>query len=150
MQPRSYHIFYTDDDTDDQDFFREVVNEINDSHKVVTQNHGNELMQLLITSPSPEPDIVFLDLNMPMKNGFEVLKEIRSDEKFNHIPVVILSTSNTEDSINACKELGANLYISKPGSYEMLKKIMQKVLAMDWKKFHYTKGNADNFVFIAH
>lgn len=146
LQGNKYKIFYTEDDIDDQDFFKEVVGEIDGNHDVYLQNHGDELMQLLL-SPPPKPDVIFLDLNMPQKNGFEVLQEMRSDEKLSKIPVVVFSTSNNEDSIKACEKLGASLYVCKPESYHTYKQTLGSLLSMDWKNFN--KANKENFVFTA-
>ena len=79
MQKGQYTIFYTDDDPDDQDFFKEVVAEITPQHNIFTQNDGYELLEIL-QNPPPSPHIVFLDLNMPRKSGYQVLKEIREKD----------------------------------------------------------------------
>lgn len=132
MTNMPYHIFYTDDDDDDQDLFREVVGSISEGHQVFTQSHGGELMETL-KQPPPAPDLIFLDLNMPHKNGYEVLEEMRATTAFKNIPVIVFSTSDSDDVINTCKTLGANMYLSKPGSYPDLKKLLQSVLSIDWK-----------------
>jgi CheY-like chemotaxis protein len=134
MNTAKLQIFYTDDDSDDQEFFRDAISEIGDNYLVFTQNHGDELLHLL-NEPPPTPDIVFLDLNMPYKNGFQVLQEIRGTAMFDHIPVIVFSTSNNEKSIETCKKYGANMYLSKPNSYTDLIRIISDVLAMDWKNF---------------
>ena len=72
MPEDSVKIFYTDDDQDDQEIFIDAVNEISDSLQIVTQRNGDELIKMLKSRP-PVPSIIFLDLNMPVKNGYEVL-----------------------------------------------------------------------------
>lgn len=145
-QGKKYQIFYTDDDMDDQNFFMEVVNEIDNGHDVHLQNHGEELMDLLL-SPPPKPDVIFLDLNMPQKNGYEVLKEMRSDEKLSQIPVVVFSTSNNPESVSACEQLGASMYVCKPETYHSFKETLGSLLSMDWDNF--SKRDRKNFVFTA-
>lgn len=137
-------IFYTDDDPDDQSLFKEVVSEIEDDYDVYTQNHGEELMEML-KNPPPQPHIIFLDLNMPFKNGYEVLKEMRHSPDYRNTPVIIFSTSDDKNAIEMSKQLGADLFISKPASYTKLKETMRNVLSMDWlsrgksrKEFFYT------------
>ena len=133
MQKSKYTIFYTDDDPDDQDFFKEVVAEITPQHTIYTQNDGFELLEVL-QNPPPSPHIIFLDLNMPKKSGYQVLKEIRETDSTKTIPVVIFSTSNDNNAIKKTKELGANMYITKPGSYTKFKKILNSVLALNWEQ----------------
>lgn len=143
MRKKNLQIFYTDDDADDQEFFLDVIREIKGGHSVYTQSYGDELLNLL-NQPPPQPDIVFLDLNMPVKNGLQVLKEIRSTAGFDHIPIVIFSTSQNEKVIEDCKKLGANLYLPKPNSYTDLKRIMSSLLSMD---LHSAGVPVSNFVY---
>jgi len=138
-----YNIFYTDDDADDQEVFREIVEEINDDIDIFTQNNGEELIDVL-KNPPPRPQVVFLDLNMPVKNGYDTLKEIKAAEHLKDLPVVIFSTSNDLVSIELTRKLGATLYINKPTSYNEMKQILQHVLTIDWKTF---KAEGKDFVF---
>lgn len=136
-------IFYTDDDPDDQELFRDAISEIDHSLDLYIQNDGNELITLL-DNPPPRPQLIFLDLNMPVKNGIEVLKEIRATDRLKDFPVVIFSTSDDEASINTTKKLGANFYITKPTSYNLLKKAIEYTITIDWKTF---KPNNEDFVY---
>lgn len=129
-----YNIFYADDDLDDQEVFREVMNEINEDIFIFTQNNGDELMQLL-KNPPPRPHVIFLDLNMPVKNGFDVLKEIRQSERFRDLPVIIFSTSGDDDAISRTRQLGATLYVRKPDYYNELKQILRELLTINWETF---------------
>lgn len=135
-------VFYADDDQDDQDVFQDVIGEI-DNVELHTLDHGDELLHSL-QNPPPSPHVVFLDLNMPGKNGFEVLREIRSEERFKDLPVVILSTSDDEQSIAHSRQLGANFYITKPNSFSLLRNSVQHVLNTDWESF---EPDASNFVY---
>ncbi len=63
---------------------------------------------------SPKPDIIILDLNLPIKNGFEVLKEIKEDESTKNIPIIVLLTSDFQDDINKSYLLQARCYVTKP------------------------------------
>jgi CheY-like chemotaxis protein len=75
----------------------------------------------------PHPDIVFLDLNLPKKDGREVLAEIKADEKLKRIPVVVLTTSQAEEDILKVYNLSANCYITKPVDFEQFVKIVQSI-----------------------
>lgn len=92
---------------------------------------GVELMNVLDESVPPPPDVIFLDLNMPRKNGFECLKEIRQTAKLREIPVIIFSTSDNAQAIDKTYSLGANFYMQKPRSFALLKKAIETVLSKD-------------------
>jgi CheY-like chemotaxis protein len=74
-----------------------------------------------------EPDLLLLDLNLPKRNGFEVLQFLKQDNKLMHIPVIILSTSSSERDINKCYENHANSYITKPVDIENLFTVISKI-----------------------
>ena len=125
-------IFYADDDVDDLDFFNEVAKEINQS--VSLFEDGAQLLNQL-RNPPPAASVIFLDLNMPVKSGFDVLTEIKSSKEIENIPVVILTTSNNPDDVKLSKKLGANLYIRKPASIGGLRKAVSHVLSIDWNNY---------------
>ncbi len=126
-------IFYVDDDADDLDFFKEVVDEINEA--VTLFEEGAKLLHSL-HNPPPNASVIFLDLNMPVKSGFDVLKEIRTSPAIEKTPVVILTTSISPSDIELSKKLGANLYIRKPTSINGLRKAIAHVLSIDWETFN--------------
>ena len=140
MEQTKYNIFYTDDDTDDQEVFKEIVAELDEEVYIFTQNNGDELMRLL-ENPPPDPRIIFLDLNMPVKNGYEVLKDIRQFEKVSTLPVIIFSTSNDEEAIGLTRRLGANMYITKPESYDSMRNLLRHILQIDWSTHKVTDAD---------
>ncbi|RAM50932.1 response regulator [Mastigocladus laminosus UU774] len=75
----------------------------------------------------PHPDIVLLDLNLPKKDGREVLAEIKADEKLKRIPVVVLTTSQAEEDVLRVYNLSANCYITKPVDFDQFVKIVQSI-----------------------
>ncbi|MDQ6812638.1 MAG: response regulator [Bacteroidota bacterium] len=127
-------IFYTDDDVDDRDLFIDAAHQVSESLEVITQGNGDELIRLL-NNPPPYPNFIFLDLNMPIKNGFEVLQEIKKSERTKYLPVIIFSTSDDQTAINTTRDLGANLYIPKPSSFSSLKKAIKHSLSINWDTF---------------
>lgn len=139
----SKHIFYADDDLDDQELFKEAVEEIGGSYDLYIRNDGRELISL-IKSPPPAPDVIFLDLNMPLMNGYQTLTEIRKDNLTKDIPVIIFSTSDDVKSISRSRELGASLYVPKPSSYKAIKNVISHSLGIDWTSF---RASDENFVF---
>jgi response regulator RpfG family c-di-GMP phosphodiesterase len=138
-------IFYTDDDVDDRDLFVDAALHISDSLEVITQGNGDELICLL-NNPPPFPNLIFLDLNMPIKNGYEVLKEIKQSERTKSLPVIVFSTSDDQDTVDLTRKLGANLYITKPSSFSLLKKVIKYSLSIDWETF---TPSTENFVYKA-
>ncbi len=73
------------------------------------------------------PDLILLDLNMPKKDGREVLTEIKADPELRSIPVVVLTTSEAESDIARCYDAGANCYITKPVGFEVFIKVVQQI-----------------------
>ncbi len=145
MQHTSCTIFYTDDDKDDQEIFVEAVEEVSADVTVTLQENGDELIRLL-HHPPPSPTIIFLDLNMPVKNGYEVLKEIKGSEFTKNLPVVIFTTSDHTSAIETTRKLGANMYIPKPSSFELLKNVIKHILAINWETF---SASGKDFVYRA-
>jgi DNA-binding response OmpR family regulator len=74
------------------------------------------------------PSLVILDLNLPKKNGFEVLKEIKTDTELKYLPVIILTSSESESDIQLCYDLHANCYISKPVDFENFSKLFNSLI----------------------
>ncbi|AEI50923.1 response regulator [Runella slithyformis] len=138
-------IFLADDDADDCLLFEDALREVSQQIKLTTANDGIELMDILDRKVPPPPDVIFLDLNMPRKNGFECLIEIKHTDKLKNIPVVIFSTSSQPETINRVYEQGANYYVCKPGSFSKLKLVIQKVLDIDWNQ-HKPPRNKENFL----
>ena len=124
-------ILMADDDPDDRDLFKEAVGEVKKNIEVSTVNDGDQLMKVLEQSENNLPDIIFLDINMPCKNGQECLREIKAHEKLKEIPVVIYSTSARFDLIDSTYEQGATLYVQKPDSYTGIKEIARKILSLN-------------------
>lgn len=133
-------IFYTDDDQEDVEFFREIVSDIDDSWNVVTQSGGEQLLHAL-DNPPPHPYVVFLDINMPGMTGFDVLKELRKNRQHKELPVVMFSTSKDIAAIEKSRLLGATYYMPKSGMFDQLKKSIEHVLGINWPSFITTDKN---------
>lgn len=141
------NIFLTDDDADDCMLFSEALQEIfsEEEARLTITSDGVKLMETLEEKVPPAPEVIFLDLNMPRKNGFECLDEIRNDPKLKDIPVVIFSTSSNNDIVNRTYQQGANYYICKPQSYLLLKKTIAFVLSLDLNRLR-SKPLREQFV----
>lgn len=138
-------IYLADDDADDRMLFEAALREVRHATNLLTAENGQQLMQFLNDRVPPSPDVIFLDLNMPRKNGFECLEEIKKNEKLRDIPVVIFSTSMQDSAINTVYKAGANFYICKPGTFTQLKKIIDQVLSIDWTE-NCTQPDMEKFI----
>ena len=121
-------ILLADDDEADRLLFTEIFSELKIETIVTTVNNGVELMQRLNEEHTRLPHLLFLDLNMPRKNGIECLKEIRSNEKLKNISIAIYSTSHNQKDIEETFLNGANIYITKPPDFNTLKQLLEKAV----------------------
>lgn len=146
MMDKDYiHIILADDDEDDRLLFTDAFEELKINTKVNTFNDGVELMDYLNTPTAVLPNVLFLDLNMPKKNGIECLTEIKQNDRFSDIAIAIFSTSSSEEHIEETFVQGANIYIKKPSDFATLKKVLSDVVTINWQ--YYTSGlNRDNFL----
>ncbi len=143
MDPIKHNLLLADDDLDDCAFFKEVLEELRIPTNLTIINDGVELISYLAKNSNNLPDVLFLDLNMPLKNGFECLSELRMDEKLKHLPVIIFSTSFDIAVVNSLYEKGANYYVRKPAEFIKLKKVVQAVLDLISKKSHILSSKED-------
>lgn len=120
-------ILIAEDDIDDYMFLTEAIARVFPMYTVARANNGLECLNLL-KSTELLPDIIFLDLNMPYKNGLESLCAIKSNDALEHIPVVIYSTSHYIKDIDAAYKNGAHYYIVKPALADLLTDVLEKVL----------------------
>lgn len=125
---KTIQLLLADDDKDDCDLFREALDELPVTADLSTVHDGEQLMQLL-SKKTPLPQLLFLDLNMPRKNGFECLSEIKKNDALKDLPVVIFSTSYDRDIVNLLYTKGAHFYISKPNEFDKLKDVIHQALS---------------------
>jgi CheY-like chemotaxis protein len=124
-----HSIILADDDRDDQFFFKEVFSSIDPAVQVAIAEDGIELLHLLTHQV---PDIIFLDLNIPVNNGLQCLKEIRNIPALQNVPVVILSSYSRPNTIKTAYKLGANLFFIKPFKFTDLKAALKVLLTLNW------------------
>lgn len=137
-ESRAITILMADDDPEDVMLAEEALEEARLANHFYAVHDGEELMDYLrrqgkYSAPesAPRPGLILLDLNMPRMNGFEALEEIKKDRALRSIPVVVLTTSRTEEDVYRSYDLGVNSFISKPVSFEGLVEAM-KVLGQYW------------------
>jgi len=125
---KPFNILLVDDDIDDRFFFKDVLSELPIPTHFATID-GQELIDYLSKEIDKLPDVIFLDLNMPSKNGFECLAELKSSKELQHIPVIIYSTSFHNTVADELYKSGACYYMRKSDLVE-LKKMLLRVLTM--------------------
>ncbi len=139
MSPREpITILMADDDPEDVMLAEDALAEARLANNFYAVSDGEELMDFLhrrgkYSDPddAPRPGLILLDLNMPRKNGFEALQELKQDTDLRQIPVVVLTTSRAEEDVYRSYDLGVNSFISKPVSFDGLVEAM-KVLGRYW------------------
>ena len=141
------NIFLADDDQDDRELFMDALSELPIETSVKQFQNGVDLMAELY-SGNPKPDTIFLDLRMPLMDGFECLTDIRSIPELSEIQVIIYSTSYNENEVEQLKESGANLYIKKPNSYNQLKTVLYKSLKPFQNSTSKTNGDLNFMVIV--
>lgn len=145
MQKDFTFITLADDDEDDRLLFTDAFEELKINTVVNTFNNGQLLMDYLNNPESVLPHIIFLDLNMPIKNGIDCLKEIKQNDNLKNIAIAIYSTSSSDEDVENTFVLGANVYIKKPSDFKTLKEVLNDVVTVNWQ--YYTSGlNKDNFL----
>jgi len=128
MNNGPFHILLADDDEGDTLLFKVAFSELKIKTIVSTVNSGIQLMEWLNMKDITLPDLLFLDLNMPPKNGLECLKEMKNNKKLKDVFIAIYSTSDNEKDIEETFHNGANVYITKPNDFNMLKQVLEKAV----------------------
>ena len=114
-------VYLTDDDADDRELFEEALANISLNTKIYTFSNGVELMAKLLQKECDLPNVLFIDLNMPMMTGEECIIDIRREPRFDKIPIVVYSTASDSEELYRLQELGANRYLQKPNTFSDLK-----------------------------
>ncbi|MEO5583400.1 MAG: response regulator [Saprospiraceae bacterium] len=130
METEHFKILLADDDEDDCMFFKEALDELSLPASLNTVNNGMELMNFLETHSTNLPHMLFLDLNMPRKTGFDCLSEIKRDERLKQLPVIIYSTSSNPEVMDWLYHGGAHHYIRKPADFASLKSVINKAIVL--------------------
>lgn len=126
-----FNVLLVEDEAAEILLMEEILQETGMNLHLRVVNDGEETMKYLHRvapyADAAAPDLILLDLNMPRKNGFEVLAEIKQDPALLHIPVIILSNSQAEEDINRSYRLHANCFISKPSDLERFIEVMKSI-----------------------
>lgn len=107
-------IMLVEDNRGDIILTKKALAKIRIANEIIIKNNGQECMDYLKSKDEDLPDLILLDLNMPIMNGFEVLEELKNSNDFSHIPVIVLTSSEAEQDIMASYKSKANSYLTKP------------------------------------
>jgi len=138
-------VVLVDDDEDDRMLFGDAFSELNINSELWTFENGLKFLEYVDTPKADIPDLIFLDLNMPIMGGIKTLEILRRCDKYKRVPIAILSTSKNASDVEITLARGADIYIIKPSSLSQLKKILGEVVKIQWQNLAYPL-NRDNFV----
>lgn len=130
--PRSLKVLLVEDNEGDVRLIKEAFNESKIEKTFSVAKDGEDALNYLYkrgayNTETLRPDIILLDINLPRKNGFEVLESIKSDPDLKRIPVIMLSSSSSEDHISRSYELSANCYITKPVDFDEYTQLVRTI-----------------------
>lgn len=139
-QNKSTSVLIAEDDDDDFFIFSVAISETGFAVLLKRAEDGELLMKFL---QDELPDILFLDLLMPLKEGKQCLLEIRADRRYDRVPIVVYTALDDLDTVEYCYRQGSNLLTIKPNSIADLKEALQRILAIDWKKTMYFPAKSE-------
>lgn len=127
---RKINILLADDDEADCLLFKEALEELPLSTHLTTVYNGEQLIEVITKKGNKLPDVLFLDLNMPRKNGFASLGQIKRSEELESLPVIIFSTASDIETVKKVFRDAAHYYISKPSDFSQLKKVIYEAITL--------------------
>ena len=137
-----------DDDADDKTLFCEALSEIDPSIVCYTASDGKEALDILSKKQIDKPNIIFLDINMPIMDGWQCLGKIKENNEHRHIPVIMYSTSSYQRDIELALESGAFCFFTKPSDYRELRSILRLIATTPVDSLSNTMKEFKNLKFI--
>src|SRR5882762_1329602 len=120
---RQLTVMVVDDDPDDIELFKDSLSEVDDRCQLIVANDGRDALRQLRDSSSIDPDVIFLDYNMPFMDGTRCLAALKQDPLLKNIPVVMHSTTLPEEDIAFCKALGAKILVKQVVYANMIREL---------------------------
>ena len=127
-------IMLIDDDEDDRYFFYEALMQIDKSCQFIAAVNGEIALTMLNQRENKLPHFIFLDLNMPGINGWQILARLRENSALKKIPIIIYTTSQENEKYDEAQKMDAVYFLTKPSRFEDLKNAISCVLNYDWEK----------------
>jgi len=142
---RTIEVLLVEDDEADAELTRELLQETRLNMSISTVQDGEMALDHLRNSRnfawSARPDLIILDLNMPRKDGRELLAELKSDPELRRLPVVVLTTSEDERDVERCYDLGASAFLSKPSGFDRFNRLVQAFVSFWFTEVRYPGTN---------
>ena len=140
MEKHILTILSAEDDLDDQFLIKEAIEEAGIQASVNFVSDGLTLIEKLTKQYRGSlPDILLLDLNMPVMDGITVLKVLRERKDFDDLPIIILTTSNNQNEIDQCYSLGAKSFITKPSSFKGMVEVVKSFNSFKEKQIPHSE-----------
>jgi response regulator RpfG family c-di-GMP phosphodiesterase len=128
------NVLMAEDDIDDFEILADAISKVPVKIVLSRAENGDVLMKLI---HEKIPDLLFLDIILPQRDGRDCIREIRSDKKFDSLPIIVYTSLKDLDTIEFCYRWGTNLFVHKPQSYSDIAHIVRKIFAINWKKLQY-------------
>ncbi len=140
IDDRIQHVLMAEDDDEDFDLLSDAINEMFIEVSLTRAGNGDVLMRMLHREI---PDMLFLDILMPCRDGKDCLREIRADKKFDNLPIIVYTSLKDMETEEFCYRKGTNLFVYKPHSFSELTRVVQRIFSLNWKKVHYFPKRSD-------
>lgn len=131
MTPVKTNFLIADDDWDDAAMFCEALGQIGTGLNCYKVENGREVFKFLSKPDASKPDVIFLDINMPIMNGWDCLNALKTNDEFKTIPTIIYSTSSARRDVDQAYRLGASVFVTKPEDFKELRNILEVVATTD-------------------
>lgn len=135
-------ILLVDDDDDDVFLFSEALRSIPLPTEMIIAENGLVALKILQNTSNFLPDLIFLDLHMPVMKGIELLKILKTHDLYHPIPCIVLTGFESKSYIDEAYDLKANLFVIKPIDHNKLVKILEQVLGLNWNDYFPPKSEA--------
>jgi CheY-like chemotaxis protein len=134
MMMKNINILLADDDKADCLLFKNALGELPVCARLTIVHNGEQVIEELTKQGNEQPDVLFLDLNMPRKNGFATLGAIKRSSELQNLPVIIFSTASDKEIVKIVFRDSAHYYICKPNDFSQLKKVIYEALTLIMRK----------------
>lgn len=131
MDNRIQHVLMAEDDDEDFDLLTDAINELSIEVSLTRAENGDVLMKMLHREI---PDMLFLDILMPCRDGKDCLREIRADKKFDNLPIIVYTSLKDIETEEFCYRKGTHLLVYKPHSFSELTGVVQRIFSLNWRK----------------
>lgn len=124
-----FRILLIEDNLADIRLTQEALKECGIVHELLSARNGEEALSMLRNTELPRPDLILLDLNLPRVDGREALAYAKADQNLRRIPIIVLTTSRSDDDITKCYDLHANAYVAKPLDMDEFVRVLSAIRA---------------------